>query len=93
MGGREGEEGQLQDKAQACQEVVNKAKYCESTGLSESDSFFCDRGMNLGGQREASYTGQPDTKCLLSSKKNLRGKVNFLLIPPHNLQLDSSGSY
>ncbi len=48
--------------------------------------------MNLGGQRGASCTGQPDTKCLLSSKKNLRGKLTFYWFL-HTIKLDSSASY
>lgn len=62
----------MQDKAQACQKVVNKEKYWESASLSKSDTFSCDRGVNLGGQKGASYTGQSDRECLLSSTKNLR---------------------
>lgn len=49
-GGNEGGEGQLQDKAQVCQEAVNKGKYCESASLSKWDCLFCDRRVNLRGQ-------------------------------------------
>lgn len=33
----EGGEGQLQDKARACQEVINMAKYCENASWSKCE--------------------------------------------------------